>query len=273
MNQGQPSGPRLPALDEAGRRGLPPGRRLALALLPAAALHGGLILGFELAWRQDAPQPAPALEIALHFPPAPPGPSVQSGPAPTSAAPAIRAPNAPSPAELPSFQEAAPTPAEPQPLGDSEAPGQSWPAPFKRSYDALIREIAAAQRDADQSQLAKVMGPRTRRLANAAGASLAEAAYLNAWRQKVERIGRANHPGGSLQGQLRMLVVIRYDGALLKVRILQSSGHSVLDEAALRIVRLAAPYAQFPVDMRKAYDQLEITRTWQFSRAAARLNA
>ena len=272
MGKGRLSGPIIPALDATCRRGLPPGGRLALALLPAAALHAGLILGFEFAWRQDAPQPAPALEIALHFLPAPLEAGAQAEQAPTSAAPDIRAPNAPAPAEPPAFQEAAPTPAEPPALlKGSEAARQPAPELFNRPYEALIREIAAAQRNADPSQPAKA--PRTRRLTRTSAASLAEAAYLNAWRQKVERIGRANHPGGNLQGQLRMLVVIRYDGVLLKARILQSSGHSALDEAALRIVRLAAPYAHFPVDMRKAYDQLEIARTWQFSRAAARLNA
>ena len=44
------------------------------------------------------------------------------------------------------------------------------------------------------------------------------------------------------------------------------------DRTALRIVRLAAPYPAFPVEMRKEYDQLEIIRTWQFSRTGARLD-
>ena len=44
------------------------------------------------------------------------------------------------------------------------------------------------------------------------------------------------------------------------MRILESSGHTELDTAALRIVRLAAPYQDFPVEMRKNYDQLEIIR-------------
>ncbi len=64
-----------------------------------------------------------------------------------------------------------------------------------------------------------------------------------------------------------MLVVIREDGTLKEVRLLDSSGHKALDEAALRIVRLAAPYRDFSVEMRKDYDVLEIIRTWQFSQA------
>ena len=101
----------------------------------------------------------------------------------------------------------------------------------------------------------------------------AYASYMEAWRAKVERIGNANYPDSRVYGDLRMLVVLSYDGTLKDVRILESSGHKSLDDAALRIVRLAAPYQQFPVEMRKKYDQLEIIRTWKFSRSGARLGS
>ena len=96
--------------------------------------------------------------------------------------------------------------------------------------------------------------------------SAAEAAYLNMWRQKCERIGRANYPPGSLEGEVLMLVSILADGTLEEVRILQSSGHRALDQAALATVRQAAPFQPFNVEMRKGYDRLEFTRTWQFSK-------
>ena len=73
--------------------------------------------------------------------------------------------------------------------------------------------------------------------------------------------------GRRAHGDLRLLVVLNYDGALKEVRVLNSSGAKALDEAALRIVRLAPPYPDFPVEMRKHYDQLEIIRTWRFSRS------
>ena len=62
------------------------------------------------------------------------------------------------------------------------------------------------------------------------------------------------------------MVSITPDGALKEVRILDSSGHKVLDDAAIRIVRLAAPFAPFPEEMRQSTDILEIIRTWQFRR-------
>ncbi|MAT85022.1 MAG: energy transducer TonB [Gammaproteobacteria bacterium] len=140
------------------------------------------------------------------------------------------------------------------------------------SYDDLARQIASleARIAADEQALAK--RPRVKRLTSVSTKSADEAAYLNAWRQKVERIGNANYPGGNVYGNLRLLVVLRYDGALEEVRLLESSGHKVLDDAALRIVRLAAPYQDFPVEMRKKYDRLEIIRTWQFSRTGTSLD-
>ncbi len=91
------------------------------------------------------------------------------------------------------------------------------------------------------------------------------------WRQKCERIGRSNYPAGGLEGEVLMLVSILADGTLEEVRILNSSGHRELDQAALATVRQAAPYQPFNVEMRKAYDRLEFTRTWQFSKSGAAL--
>lgn len=96
------------------------------------------------------------------------------------------------------------------------------------------------------------------------------AAYVESWRQKVEKIGNLNYPeeakANKLYGQLRMTVSIRADGTLENIEINQSSGHKVLDDAARRIVELAAPYAAFSEDIRKDVDVLDITRTWTFTR-------
>jgi protein TonB len=86
------------------------------------------------------------------------------------------------------------------------------------------------------------------------------------WRRKCERIGRVNYPPGNIQGDLVMRVSILSSGQLDYVRIVRSSGSSLLDNAALQTVRQAAPYQPFSVDMRKAYDRLEFTRTWQYSK-------
>jgi len=96
------------------------------------------------------------------------------------------------------------------------------------------------------------------------------AQYVEDWRQKVERIGNLNYPDsarGRLYGSLVLTVAIKKDGELERVELNRSSGHKVLDEAALRIVRLAAPYAVFPEAVRRDTDILEITRTWTFTGA------
>jgi len=99
------------------------------------------------------------------------------------------------------------------------------------------------------------------------------ATYVEAWRQKVERIGNLNYPEAAkeqkLYGQLRMTVNIKADGSVESIELNKSSGHKVLDEAARRIVELAAPYAAFPPDISKDTEIISITRTWTFTQEDA----
>jgi protein TonB len=157
---------------------------------------------------------------------------------------------------------------------EDETPTEATDSPIlseNQSYEELIKEIAAIEARLAAEEQANAKGPRVKRLTSVSTKTAVEAGYLNAWRQRVERIGNANYPSGTGAGDLRMLVVIRHDGTLEEVRILESSGHAALDQAALRTVRLAAPFQEFPVDMRKKYDQLEIIRTWKFSRQGTQL--
>lgn len=97
-----------------------------------------------------------------------------------------------------------------------------------------------------------------------------DAMYLEAWRQKVERIGNANYPQAArdqkIYGQLRMTVEIKSDGEVESIVINKSSGSKILDEAARYIVTLAAPYSAFPPAMKKNTDILSFTRTWTFTK-------
>jgi protein TonB len=96
------------------------------------------------------------------------------------------------------------------------------------------------------------------------------AQYIDSWRQKVERIGNLNYPeeakARKLYGALRLTVAIKANGEIEAVEINSSSGHKVLDQAAIRIVRLASPFASFPDNIRADTDILHITRTWTFTR-------
>lgn len=94
------------------------------------------------------------------------------------------------------------------------------------------------------------------------------ARYVEDWRARVEKIGNENYPDearGKHYGTLRMTVAIRRDGSVVDIIIEQSSGSALLDRAARRIVKLAAPYPPFPPDVARDTDILEITRTWIFT--------
>ena len=95
------------------------------------------------------------------------------------------------------------------------------------------------------------------------------AQYIEDWRVKVERIGNLNYPEQARQqkifGSLILSVSIQRDGSLESVEVSKSSGQRILDAAAMRIVRLAAPYSPLPPNITKDIDILTITRTWTFT--------
>ena len=95
------------------------------------------------------------------------------------------------------------------------------------------------------------------------------AQYMKDWETKVQRTGNLNYPEAAAKknftGTLIMDVGIKADGAIYSIRISRSSGSPALDEAAKRIVRMSAPFAPLPLDIRKELDVLVITRVWKFS--------
>ncbi|HEY0180351.1 MAG TPA: energy transducer TonB [Dokdonella sp.] len=93
------------------------------------------------------------------------------------------------------------------------------------------------------------------------------AAYMRAWVARIERIGNLNYPDEArrqqLHGQLVLTVGLDRGGRVKSVDVIQSSGHKVLDDAAVRITRLAEPFPPLP-ETRENIDELYISRTWQF---------
>lgn len=141
--------------------------------------------------------------------------------------------------------------------------------------EALI--AASLEIDRLEAQIAKQQDeyqkrPKRRFLGSRAKAA-DDALYLEAWRQKVERIGNLNYPAAArnqkIYGKLQLTVSIRADGSLEKVMIDKSSGSKILDDAAIDIVKLAAPYARFSKEMKTTTDILDITRTWTFTQEDA----
>lgn len=158
--------------------------------------------------------------------------------------------------------ESAPVQPEPQP----DAPVLPNAADLMQRSLEIARLEAQINKDWDAYQ----KRPR-RRFVGARTQEFRFARYIEDWRLKVERIGELNYPQTArdlkLYGSMVVTVSIKADGALDKVEINRASGQKILDDAALRIVRLAAPFSPFPADIAKDTDILSITRTWTFTRS------
>ena len=159
-------------------------------------------------------------------------------------------------------QAAAPEPEQSE--QESAAPTIDAAALVARSLDMARLEAQIAKQQEEYQKRPK------RRFIGARAKEYRFAAYVEAWRQKVEKVGNLNYPVEAkerkIYGKLRMTVSIKADGSLEKLEINQSSGYPVLDEAAQRIVQLAAPFAPFPDNIRQDTDILSITRTWTFTK-------
>jgi protein TonB len=94
------------------------------------------------------------------------------------------------------------------------------------------------------------------------------AGYLDQWRRKVERIGTLNFPSVARRqknsGTPVIAVTIDATGKLTDAHISRTSGHRELDDAALRILRLAAPFDPFPAEIGATHDEIRIAYEWQF---------
>ncbi|PZO65726.1 MAG: energy transducer TonB [Pseudoxanthomonas suwonensis] len=131
------------------------------------------------------------------------------------------------------------------------------------------------QHDVEMARLAAEIHLRSQRYARRpkrkfVSASTREyeyATYLRQWVDRVERVGNLNYPDEArrrgIGGTLVITVAIRRDGTVERADIIQSSKIPLLDQAAMRIVRLAEPYPPLP-KTKDNIDVLHVTRTWQF---------
>ena len=127
----------------------------------------------------------------------------------------------------------------------------------------LVAELRQEQNDYSKR-------PRINYIDTLSAKTATEASYVREWVEKVERIGNLNYPDEArrrdLSGTLILSVLLHNDGKVVRMEIQSSAGKSILDEAAKKIVRIAAPFQEFPEEMRNNYDQLMITRTWLFGK-------
>jgi len=94
------------------------------------------------------------------------------------------------------------------------------------------------------------------------------AEYLSAWRSQVEQIGTRNFPAqarGNVQAENPTLeVAIDASGRVVEIVIRESSGDMTLDQAALTILRMAAPFEPLPAEIVAEYNVLRFAYEWDF---------
>ena len=283
---------------ELAHRGVRPADRLGFTLFLAALIHLALLLGVGFSMVEPQ-QISKTLEITLATFKSEKKPEKadflaqenQEGsgtlekkttPKTTEVAPFQDnkvQPVTPPPTATPPVPEAAPkaavTTVAPKPKKTAtkreEIKTETKPKVVAPTFDSaqLSSDIASLEAELASEQQLYAKRPRIHRLSAASTMRDKGAWYKDEWRKKVERIGNLNYPDEArrkqIYGNLRLMVSINRDGSLYEVLVLESSGQPLLDQAAQRIVRLAAPFAPFTGDL-SDIDRLEIIRTWKFAR-------
>jgi protein TonB len=95
------------------------------------------------------------------------------------------------------------------------------------------------------------------------------AAYLDAWKRRIEAVGAAYLPElgrlENLTGSPTLLVRIDENGGLLSATVSKSSGSTILDLASVDIIRRASPFNEFPAPMASEYDTVAFEYKFLFT--------
>lgn len=267
--------------------------RLSATMVLSLLLHGMLVLGVGFALDEAAPL-APTLDVILTETTSPltqaqadflAQASNQGGgeherstrPRDDQAGRAVQADSGVAPIEL---RAQSPT-AQPPPqarvvasqrgeeaLPNADARPQADDSALPRGEQKIERDLAMARLAAEIHLRSERYAKRPKRkFVSASTQEWAYAGYLRDWVDRVQRVGNLNYPDEArrrqLAGELVISVAIRRDGSVERADIIRSSGIRLLDDAALRIARLAEPYPPLPVT-EEEIDILHVTRTWQF---------
>jgi len=268
-------------------------QRLGATLVLSLLFHGLLILGFGFALEQAAPV-VPMLDVMLTQTRTPltpkqadflaqannqgggehdkasrprdpqPGhvPQAETGVSPQ----AVRA-QSPAPSPPPEARVVTSTTATER-LPASNRKPQATPTTTRTGQQKIEHDMAMARLAAEiHLRSARYAKRPSRKFVSASTQEYAWATYLRAWVDRAERVGNLNYPDEARRRRLAGTVVInigiRRNGTLERADVIQSSGVPLLDEAALRIAKLAEPYPPLP-KTREDPDILNVVRTWQF---------
>lgn len=133
-------------------------------------------------------------------------------------------------------------------------------------------EIASLEAKLQAQRQTYAKRPRKRQLTAESAKESRDAAYIENFRRRIEHIGNLYYPERARQekiyGSIRLMVALNAGGNIHELKVLKSSGHRILDDAAIRSVKNAAPFDPFPAEIRKDTDILEIIRTWSFEKGS-----
>ena len=86
--------------------------------------------------------------------------------------------------------------------------------------------------------------------------------YQRFWGKKIEKTGGLEYSkkttGNDFYGSLELLVSIFPNGELDEIKIIESSGHVILDREALSVLKMSSPFAPFPDNIIHISDLIEI---------------
>lgn len=267
--------------------------RLGVTLLFSVVAHAVLALGLTFEFEKAAPR-LPSLDVILLQSANSEKPDkadfvAQANNSGGGNSDTARRPSQPLSSPLPKavpgvapipLEEGAPRPTPPSPVErltsrasdfsvatDHQAPqAPEQPTAIERDSEQRKLEMAALAQEIQREAEQYAKRPK-RKYISANTREYEFAAYMRAWVARIERIGNLNYPDEArrrqLHGQLVLTVGLQRDGRIKSIDVIQSSGHKVLDDAAIRITRLAEPFPTLPVSKEKV-DELYISRTWQF---------
>ena len=261
--------------------------RMALTLFFAVALHAMIILGitFGIHDENEPENILPTLDITVSNRRTPPpdeadylaqtsqegGGNTREKVRPTQAIPE-QAPAAKPQQAMPAPAQVITTDAAEIKHHQEDKTAPETPTPDITASDLIERSMEMVNLNEQLHESMQAYAQRPRHIyVSARTQEFKYANYMSEWVKKVERVGNLNYPDDArregLSGKLIMDVTMNADGTVRNINILRPSGHAVIDEAAIRIVNLAAPFAPFPTEIKKDADILHITRTWEFSTA------
>jgi len=259
--------------------------RFALTLFFALAIHAIIILGITFGLYDD-PHPEnilPTLDITVSNRKTPPPEEAEylaqtsqdgGGNVSEKVKPVLAVPEQ-APAVRPQQPEASPTQVLTATKSDIQVHQEKTDTPETEhpeltAAELINRSMEMVNLSEQLSETMQAYAKRPRQIfVSARTQEFRYANYMTEWVKKVERVGNLNYPDearrAGISGKLMMDVALNADGTVRDIRILRPSGHTVIDEAAIRIVNLAAPFPPFPPEILKNADILHITRTWEFS--------